>query len=401
MTIDHLVFDNEKPQSAHDQVKIETICAKDIKPVAINWIWESYLARGKLHIIAGKPASGKTTLAIELAAIISRGGCFPDGSIAPQGNILIWSSEDDRDDTLVARLQAAGADMGNVHFVSKASSGFGSRPFDPSVDMAGLCTVAEMIGDVSLLVIDPIVSAVKGDTNSNSDTRKGLQPIVDFATQTKCAVVGITHFTKGTAGGDPVERITGSIAFGAVTRLAFIVAKPDDNDGKNGNRVLTRAKSSFGPDGDGFYFEIQNVVLPGDEKISTSKVLWLGEAKGSARQLLSQTETPPVNKKNAVDEAADFLTEILKFGPIESNAIFDWAKAEGISTATLNRAKLNLGVVSKRLNGSDKWSWVMPLSNEFEVDQCDQDYQVDHDYHPHMNDNVDNLDELTDIRDLS
>ena len=58
-------------------------------------------------------------------------------------------------------------------------------------------------------------------------------------------------------------------------------------------------------------------------------------------------------------------------------------------------------MVSKRLNGSDKWSWVMPLSNEFEVDQCDQDYQVDHDYHPHMNDNVDNLDELTDIRDLS
>jgi hypothetical protein len=401
MTNAHLDYDNEEPKSAHDQVKIEIICAKDIKPVAIDWVWETYLARGKLHIIAGKPASGKTTIAIELAAIISRGGNFPDGSMAQQGNILVWSSEDDTNDTLVPRFEAAGADMSRVHFVGKASGGFGSRPFDPSLDMKLLHTAVKAIGDVSLLIVDPIVSVVKGDTNSNSDTRKALMTIVYFAALTKCAVIGITHFTKGTAGGDPVERITGSISFGAVTRIAFIAAKSDHNDGKNAKRVLTRAKSSFGPDGDGFYYEIQNTILPGDEKISTSKVVWLGDAKGSARQLLSQTETPPVNKKTAIDDAANFLTESLQFGPIESNVIVDWAKAKGISIATLNRAKQNLGVESKRLNGSDKWSWVLPLRNEFEVDQCDQDNQVDHDYHPYMNDNVDNLDEMTDICDLS
>ena len=41
----------------------------------------------------------------------------------------------------------------------------------------------------------------------------------------RCALLGITHFSKGTGGRDPVERLTGSLAFGALARVVLIAAK--------------------------------------------------------------------------------------------------------------------------------------------------------------------------------
>ena len=56
---------------------------------------------------------------------------------------------------------------------------------------------------VSLLIIDPIVSAVAGDMHRANDVRRSLQAVVDFAEVHACAVIGITHFAKGGAGKSP------------------------------------------------------------------------------------------------------------------------------------------------------------------------------------------------------
>lgn len=363
--------------------KIILVCANDIKPEPIEWIWKDYLAKGKLHIIAGKPASGKTTIAIELAAIISRGGKFPDGSIAQFGNILIWSSEDSKPDVLIPRLIAAEANIERVHFVEGFQDGEKSRPFDPSIDMMELEKLAQQVGNISLLILDPIVTAIKGDSNSNSDTRKGLQPIVDFAERIGCAVLGISHFTKGTAGADPLERITGSLAFGAVTRMAFIAAKPDESDHENRKRIFTRAKSSLGPDGYGFYYDIQrHEFIEGENTIDTSKIVWLGQAKGSARELLSQVEN--YHSRSAMDYAKDFLKTYLKDGPLPSKEILELASQEGISKPTLDRAKKNLKAKSGKPDGLN-WSWYFPVTDK------DQDYQGYQDNQPPKSDNLDNL----------
>jgi hypothetical protein len=48
-------------------------------------------------------------------------------------------------------------------------------------------------------MIDPIISAIGGDSNKATDVRRALQVVVDFAQEFNCAVVGITHFSKGTS----------------------------------------------------------------------------------------------------------------------------------------------------------------------------------------------------------
>ena len=76
-----------------------------------------------------------------------------------------------------------------------------------------------------MIIVDPIVSAVSGDSHKNGETRRALQPLVDLASDVNAALIGITHFSKGTSGRDPLERITGSIAFGALARVVMVAAK--------------------------------------------------------------------------------------------------------------------------------------------------------------------------------
>ena len=52
--------------------------------------------------MAGAPGTGKTTAAGALAATLSIGGRWPDGSRSPVGDALIWSGEDSPADTLPA-----------------------------------------------------------------------------------------------------------------------------------------------------------------------------------------------------------------------------------------------------------------------------------------------------------
>ncbi|ARL96019.1 AAA family ATPase [Burkholderia pseudomallei] len=84
-------------------------------------IWRNWLYRAKVHLMAGPPSSGKTTLALDIAAILSSGRVWPDGTNCLRGRVLIWSSEDGIEDTVMPRLVAAGANLANVEVVVSVS----------------------------------------------------------------------------------------------------------------------------------------------------------------------------------------------------------------------------------------------------------------------------------------
>lgn len=237
---------------------VEITCASDIKPESISWLWDGWLAAGKIHILGGAPGTGKTSIALSLASIISQGGLWPDGSKALTGNTLIWSGEDDPRDTLVPRLVIANANLSRIALIKDIVLSNKKRAFDPATDMSLLGQTIEANGNVKLLIIDPIVSAVAGDSHKNAEVRRSLQPLADLARFFGIAVIGITHFTKGTSGRDPVERITGSLAFGALARVVFIAAKSQEkNETGEAIRIFMRAKSNIGSDEDGFEYELQ------------------------------------------------------------------------------------------------------------------------------------------------
>lgn len=341
---------------------VEIICASDIEQKNISWLWDGWLAAGKIHILSGAPGTGKTSIALSLASIISQGGQWPDGSNAVIGNILIWSGEDDPGDTLVPRLTLANADLSRIAFIKNVSMGNKKRAFDPATDLVLLRQTIEKKGNVKLLIIDPIVSAVAGDSHKNAEVRRSLQPLADLAAHFGIVVIGITHFTKGTSGRDPVERITGSLAFGALARVVFIAAKSQEkNETGEAIRIFMRAKSNIGLDEDGFEYDLQQAALDDNSTIIASRVSWGKKIYGSAKALLTSIECG--HKNNKLDEAKEFLLGLLTDKPMMQSEIEKECNTAGIAWATARRAKKALNIESVK-DGQAHWWWQLSSSKD-------------------------------------
>jgi hypothetical protein len=349
--------------NANNGTGVELVCAASIRPEAIHWLWSGWLARGKLAILAGVAGTGKSTVAFSLAATVTTGGHWPDGSRGESGgNVLIWSGEDDPADTIIPRLMAAGADLNCVQIIRGKTLPVGQpAPFDPAHDVPELSCKIERLGGAALLLVDPIVSAVSGDMHKANDVRRSLQALVDFGAKFNCAVVGITHFAKGSKGTSPQERVIGSQAFGALARLVLVCAKDEDS----GQRVLARAKSNISADTGGFGYSIAPATL--SNGIGTTNVQWGELIEGSARTILGEVERDAEGGGGQSDECAQALALTLRDAagaPIEmlSKDVRAKLQAEGYSPKMIRTARERLKVEHRRegFGTESKSYWQLP-----------------------------------------
>src|SRR5262245_41493510 len=102
----------EHPYPRDCPMLIPTLSAEPLSLVrhgVVRWLWEPYIPRGKIAILDGDPGVGKSLLALDLAARLSRGGPLPGGAAAGRPHVvLLLSAEDDGSDTLRPRAEAAG-----------------------------------------------------------------------------------------------------------------------------------------------------------------------------------------------------------------------------------------------------------------------------------------------------
>jgi hypothetical protein len=348
---------SSKPANSHAKRSVALLQGTQIEEKPITWLWDGYLPSGKLTLLAGAGGTGKSTIAFNIAGTITNGGTWPDGTrCCVAGNVLIWSSEDDPADTIKPRLMAVGANPRRYGVIVGAVDESGLRcPFDAARDVEGLRDAVSQIGGISLLIIDPIITAVTGDMHKANDVRRSLQAIVDFAAEMSCAVLGITHFAKGTAGKNSAERVIGSQAFAALARMVLVAAKEEESD----RRVFTRAKSNNSIDTGGFSYGIEALTL--QRGIVATRVVWGEALEGSSRSILAQVEGegehPPINQQ---EHAKRFLVEQLKAGPVRARDVVDAAITVGLTERTLQRAKEKLGITATKSGYQGAWVWSFP-----------------------------------------
>jgi hypothetical protein len=158
----------EKDQKTNS---IKTIRASNVKQEPITWIWKKRLAQGKITILSGDPGLGKSQIAIDIVARITRGSKWCDGGMAPLGNCIILSAEDAANDTICPRLEVAGANLDRVEIIESVVTKDGDRSFSLAHDLGALTGTVKRIGNVSLIVIDP-VTAYLGDKIDSHQKRQ-------------------------------------------------------------------------------------------------------------------------------------------------------------------------------------------------------------------------------------
>ncbi|NVN91491.1 MAG: AAA family ATPase [Desulfuromonadales bacterium] len=327
----------------------------EIEAKPVRWLWPGRIARGKVSILAGHPGLGKSQLTASLAAIVSTGGIWPlDSTPCEPGNVFVFSAEDDAEDTIRPRLEAAGADLSRIIIIDAVNAGEFTRSFNLSSDLSGLSRMLDHFGDVSLLVIDPVTAYLgKIDSHKTADVRALLAPLGALAAKHGTAIVCVSHLSKG-GSGEALLRVTGSLAFVAAARAAFLIAR--DNGDKN-RRLFLPIKNNIGNDETGLAFTIQSVTLSGG--IETSRVSWETEAVSTtADEAMAPIGDP--EERSVLEDAKRFLANLLADGPVSSRQIRADAIGAGFSWRTIQRAQNALDVDAYKGGMKEGWFWFLP-----------------------------------------
>ena len=336
----------------------------DVVSKPVNWLWKNRIARGKISMLVGHPGLGKSQITAYMAAIVSTGGAWPvDYDVCPIGNVVLLSAEDDAADTIRPRLEAAGADIEKVYIIDAMKDGSNERMFNLTVDLPRVENLLQCIGDVALIIIDPITAYLgKTDSHKNADIRGLLSPLSDLAMKCGAAVVCVSHLNKGGNNNDPLTRVMGSMAFVATARTVFIIAKDMANPLR---RLFLPIKNNIGNDVSGFAFTVESITLPND--IETSCVVWESEAVTlSAEDAMRSSPA----EKSAVEGAIEFLTNLLADGPMSSAQVITEATADGHSCRTIGRAKKELGILAVKGGMQKGWMCQLPPKSAKIAEEC-------------------------------
>ncbi|MDX1901857.1 MAG: AAA family ATPase [Gammaproteobacteria bacterium] len=338
--------------------------AHHIETRTISWLWPDRIARGKISIIAGNPGLGKSQITASMAATVSKGGKWPDGSESIVGRTLLLSAEDSVEDTIIPRLMAADTDLSQITFAeilvttNNKDKNTKFDQIDISKNLLELEKLINALKDVVLVIIDPITAYMANtNDNNNGSIRALLAPLSELAARLNVAIVCVSHNNKN-SDQQAIFRVIGSIGFVAAARAAFLVTKDKDDP----NTILfLPIKNNISQDKTGLSFQIESCTVEND--IKTSRVKWSDKPITiSADEAIGVKTKSDSDDDSPIHEAEIFLKKILTFGPRYSKDILEQAEAEMISEKTLRRAKKNLKIIVGREgfgNGSKPY-WKLP-----------------------------------------
>lgn len=324
---------------------MDTVTARTVEFIRRGW-----LSPGALTLLAGNPGGGKTMVACDLVARVSRGTAWPEGGVAPRGPVLYVGSEDDLETTIKPRLDAAGADSKLVHAVRGVGMGGAVVRGVTFRDLPMLDKAVTEKGATGL-VLDPIVDLVDGavDDHKNKELRRELMPFVQWLQSRRLWALGIAHTNKSNTGA-PIHRVLGSLAYVGVARIVLAAAK-DHNDPER--HIIATVKNNLGPWAPALAFRIVDARADweaGTLDGVTAEELW--------------TPTPAAE---AATDTVSWLREFLLNREAEgvlSETIFREGRLAGHGRNRIYGAKDTLGIKPRPAGARGQWRWSLPYTTD-------------------------------------
>lgn len=326
----------------------------EVEMQSIEWLDAPLFQGSAFELIAGKKGSGKGTYLAGLMARVSRGELY-----GRPMNVLVIASEDSDEIDVKPRVRAAGGDEARIFSVNE--------PVRLPRDVPRIEQTARDLGDVGLIVIDPIGNHLAGaNTDAEGAVREAIGPLNGLAHELACLIVGVRHLSKDTTRG-ALASVLGSTAWVDVPRAVLAVAADDEEELLFHIAVVAGNRSARGA-GRSFRIELADVGL----KEPVTRAVEIGPSDKSVDLLLGE---PAIDRSRAVKlaSAADTILRELTAEPCSMDHLKACCAASGISGDTTWRAANALKAEGKvRCSNSGPgtpWLWrIVPNLADFGPD---------------------------------
>lgn len=296
----------------------------EIEPVRA--IIEAFRPEG-LSIIAARPKQGKSWLELSRAINIASGQPVLGKYKTIRGKVLYLALEDSRR-RMQSRMRTLLGD--DALWPPDLTFAYEWRRLDKG-GIDDLRAWLKENSDASEIVIDTF-TRIKPPKRSGADSYQHDAEVTAalqrLAVDYQVSVVLIMH-TRKAESSDPFDLVSGTLGTNAsADAIEVLVKKP-----ATGTTVLHFTSRDF---------EAKTLEL------NFENGLWslLGDA------------VDPATEQDCI---AEFLVEILKDGPVQSESVIEKAKMAGYSRNKIFDAKKAAGVKAKKRGFNDGWEWYLPI----------------------------------------
>ncbi|MCA9279600.1 MAG: AAA family ATPase [Phycisphaeraceae bacterium] len=335
--------------------EISTTCMDSVTPRSMSWLWKDRVILGGVTLLVGKPGDGKSFATADIAARVSTGRDWPDGTSCPQGDVVFILGEDPIDSVLVPRLSAQSAELSRVHVLE------GTLEYTPQGDsqvsmfsldsLDALEEQLDRLPNAKLVILDPVGTflGTEVDAYRDNEVRSVLGPLQKLAERREIAVVLVAHQRKSMAT-HADDLVLGSRAFTGLARsVLHLVRDHDDNE----RRLLLHGKNNYAKSQGGLAFRLDEADPP--------TLIWdSGLVEMTANEYLASR---PVDSEERSEQDAvnEWLWDLVQSGVRLRDEVGKRAKAAGITARRITKAIKQLRLVNKPGGVGKPWVLSLPV----------------------------------------